>query len=119
MFVSVIILSVVTFFVQNNTHMVKSMILFPMNARIANAIVSYIAYLRDMFCPLYLSIFYPLPDNILILQTVLAGFLLLSITLLALWFLKKYPYLAVGWFWYLGTLIPVIGIIQVRITGKG
>ena len=118
LFVSVTIFSVVTFFVQNNSHMVKSTMAFPLNARIANAIVSYMAYLRDMLCPLYLSIFYPFPDNIPILQTVLAGFLLLSITLLALWFLKKFPYFAVGWFWYLGTLIPVIGIIQVGLQAK-
>jgi protein O-mannosyl-transferase len=109
----VAIFSVVTFFVQKSTGMVKSMMHHPLDIRIANVFVQYVAYLKDMVWPFHLSIFYPYPQKIMPVETALAVIMVLAFTLAAVWFVKKLPYLAVGWFWYLGTLIPVIGIIQV------
>ena len=90
--------------------------LFPLDARIENAIVSYVWYLRDLFFPHHLAIFYPHPvltqQPIPIWEVVSAGIVLLIISIAVLLRRKSQPYLAVGWFWFLGTLVPVIGLIQ-------
>lgn len=84
----------------------------PISARITNAIVSYVLYLKKFFWPTDLSVFY-VRSAIPIWETSLAVTILISATVLACKYAAKYPYLIVGWFWYLGTLIPVIGLIQV------
>jgi tetratricopeptide (TPR) repeat protein len=84
----------------------------PLMQRIYNAILSYALYLKKLFFPVDLAVFYPL-QIITISQVLPAAVLLVVITIICCWYCKKYPYLAVGWFWYLGTLIPVIGIVQV------
>jgi protein O-mannosyl-transferase len=87
-------------------------------ARIANALISYIEYLRQFFWPADLSPFYIHPENRLsILQIGLALILLLAISAAALWLRRTRPYFFVGWFWYLLMLLPVIGIIQVGLQG--
>jgi len=79
-----------------------------------NAIVSYVAYARKLLWPTDLAVFYPVresgPPPWQVLSAVLG---LLAITGLALGLLRKRPGLAVGWFWYLGTLVPVIGFLRV------
>jgi protein O-mannosyl-transferase len=92
----------------------------PMVDRIANAAVSAVAYLWSMIWPVNLAIFYPHPSVLggdaatrLVWQGIAAGALLAVITALVLWNLRRRPYLAVGWFWYLGSLLPVIGLVQV------
>lgn len=80
--------------------------------RVANALVSYVRYILKMFWPLDLAPFYPhspWPTWV----TVAAGILIAGITFLAFRKMRSLPYIAVGWFWYLGTLFPVIGIVQV------
>ena len=84
----------------------------PMNLRIANALVSYISYIKKMIWPDNLAIFYPYPDALPLWQVTGAGLILIGISILVLWMLKSKPYLAVGWFWYIGTLVPVIGLAQ-------
>lgn len=84
----------------------------PLMQRIYNAILSYALYLKKLFFPVDLAVFYPL-QIITISQVLPAAALLFVITVICCWYYKKYPYLAVGWFWYLGTMIPVIGIVQV------
>ena len=82
-------------------------------SRVSNALVSYVMYLRTIFLPVNLGVFYPHPINP---QPALAGAalgLLAVITGLALWSWKKRPYLLVGWLWFLGVLVPVIGLVQV------
>ena len=69
-------------------------------------------YLKKLFCPGDLSIYY-LHLNVPIWQVILSAVILIMITILVCKHFKKYPYLPVGWFWYLGTLLPVIGIIQI------
>ena len=107
------IFTVVTFLVQKSTGMMNNMPVYPLDSRVANALVQYVEYLKDMVWPFHLSIHYPYPLQIAQNMTVLAGFMLLALTLAVVWYVRKLPYLAVGWFWYLGTLIPVIGIVQV------
>jgi tetratricopeptide (TPR) repeat protein len=89
---------------------------YPLRLRITNGLVSYIIYLRDIFFPHHLIIFYPHPalmnQTIPLVSAILAGALLLVITLFVLLRAKAQPYLFVGWFWYVGTLVPVIGIVR-------
>jgi tetratricopeptide (TPR) repeat protein len=84
----------------------------PLYKRLANAIVAYCLYIKKLFWPTDLSIFYPF-DFIPFWKLFLAASFLIFFTILALRFWKKYPCMIVGWFWYLGTMIPVIGLVQV------
>jgi tetratricopeptide (TPR) repeat protein len=85
--------------------------------RISNAIVSYVKYLEKAIWPASLAVFYPHPGSIhaeIPAWHAAAAFLLLAgISLLAVSQARRRPYLAVGWLWYLGTLVPVIGFFQV------
>ena len=82
-------------------------------ARLENAVLSYINYLGELFWPAKLSIIYPFPNQIDGTEVVLAALLLLAISAWCVLQIPRRPYLAVGWFWYLGTLVPVIGLINV------
>ena len=86
---------------------------FPLSVRIGNAFISYIAYIGKMMWPANLAVFYPYPKSLVTWQVLGSAFLLIAITLVIVWKAKKFPYLATGWLWYLGTLVPVIGIVQV------
>lgn len=87
--------------------------------RINNAFVTYVIYLGQLFWPARLAVFYPHPEGRLALwQVTLAVALLCLITIAALILRRKYPYLIVGWLWYLGMLVPVIGFIQVGLQAR-
>jgi tetratricopeptide (TPR) repeat protein len=82
--------------------------------RIENSVISYMSYIEKMFWPAHLSFFYPHPVNLPSFWMLSFACVLLSfITFLALLNVKKRPYILVGWLWYIGTLIPVIGLVQV------
>ncbi len=82
--------------------------------RVQNALVSYVIYLWETLWPTHLAVFYPHPNNTLpIWAVVLAVALLLAITVSAIVFRNKRPYVFTGWFWYLVMLLPVIGLVQV------
>lgn len=81
--------------------------------RVGNALVSYVIYLGKNFWPAKLAAFYPLPGVVPLEKTLGATALLLAITALVVWRIRRSPFLAVGWFWFLGMLVPVIGLIQV------
>ena len=85
---------------------------WPFQDRIANAILSYIIYLRQTVVPIGLSTFYGRRE-IPMFEIVIATAFLVAITVMAVWQRNRRPYLLVGWFWYLGTLVPVIGLVQV------
>ena len=86
----------------------------PFYSRIGNALVSCTLYLRQMVYPMGLTIPYLYPVNGRpVLEVALALAILAAISILALVFLRKHPYFAVGWFWYLGMLVPVLGIVQI------
>jgi tetratricopeptide (TPR) repeat protein len=86
----------------------------PLSSRVANALLSYGTYLAQAAWPAKLAIFYPYRDwAIFSWQVVLSLVSICLITALVVWQIKKRPYLAVGWFWYLGTLVPVVGLVHV------
>ena len=86
----------------------------PLSARINNAIVSYVIYIRQMFWPAKLAVFYPHPEHRLSTSEIsVALMILIGITAAAFVLRKKVPYLITGWLWYLGMLVPVIGLVQV------
>ncbi len=86
----------------------------PMLPRVNNALVSYVIYVRQMFWPANLAVFYPHPENRLLPWEIsLALAVLIGVTMAAVILRKKAPYFIMGWFWYLGMLIPVIGLVQV------
>ena len=87
---------------------------FSLGTRVANAVLSYVRYLGAMFWPRDLAVFYPHPSGgIEAWRVAVAAVLLISITAAALLLARRCPYLPVGWFWFLGTLVPVIGLVQV------
>jgi len=81
--------------------------------RVENAVVSYVKYIGKMFWPQKLSVYYPFPDTVALGQFIGAAAVLIALSVLAIWGLKRRPYLAVGWFWFIGSLVPVIGFVQV------
>jgi protein O-mannosyl-transferase len=86
----------------------------PFMWRLNNGLVSYVTYVWQMILPARLAVFYPHPNNRLALwQITLAIAFLVIISLAAILLRKKSPYLLTGWFWYLGMLVPVIGLVQV------
>lgn len=104
---------IITFLVQQKGGAVSTNL--PLGARIANALVSYIRYLGKTFCPTDLSVLYPHPGRWPVWQVAGSAIILAAITVFALWRVRSRPWLAVGWLWFLGTLVPVIGFVQVGI----
>lgn len=90
---------------------------FPLTLRLANSLHSYTAYIGKFFWPRDLAVFYTYPGDLVLWQTIFSGFLIASVTVLVLKQARLRPYLLVGWFWFLGTLVPVIGLIQVGLQG--
>jgi hypothetical protein len=103
----------VTFLAQQQAGAVRSIEVFPPGVRVANAFVSYVAYIGKMFWPANLAVLYPHPGMWPLGQALGAVFLLIAVTALVVRSATRFPYFAVGWFWYLGTLVPVIGFVQV------
>ncbi len=89
-----------------------------MGLRVENALVSYVAYIGKMVWPENLTVYYPYPETIPWWQTAGAGLLLGSISFMAIRTVKKIPYFGTGWLWYLGTLLPVIGLKQSGVWGS-
>ena|ERR1043166_2386459 len=81
--------------------------------RLENAIVSYARYIKKIFWPNDLAVLYPHPGRWPLWEILLSGILLLVVTALVLRRVKYQPYLFTGWFWFLGMLVPAIGIVQV------
>jgi len=114
LFILVFLLSMTTITAQHSKGTVQTLEYFPFHFRIYNALITYVTYIVKTVWPSHLSIFYPHPGNTLLLwQVAGAASLLIGITVLAVVISKRYPYVAVGWFWYLGTLVPVVGLVQV------
>ncbi len=107
------ILSFITFYAQKQHGTVISLELLPLQDRISNAIVSYVIYIGKMIFPSNLAIFYPHPGTIPGWKVIGAALLLLCISLLAVRKSRRYPHLIVGWLWFLGTMMPMIGLVQV------
>jgi Tfp pilus assembly protein PilF len=104
---------IVTVVAQKKAGAVASFQAIPFGSRLENAVVAYAQYLAKFFWPAKLSPIYPHPEHWAAWQIICSAALLLILTG-AVWFARKrFPYALTGWFWYLGTLVPVIGIVQV------
>ena len=91
----------------------------PILERINNAIISYLLYIWQMVWPANLAVFYPHPENRLLPWEIISSLLLLvCVTAIAIALRKQRPYLITGWLWYLGMLVPVIGLVQVGWQGR-
>ncbi len=109
---------VITFLAQKGGGAVEKIAHTPIGMRMANALYSYLIYLLKMAVPHGLSVFVPHPRDAMPAMVVIgAAVLLIGVTAAVLYFARRCPFLPVGWFWYLGTLVPVIGIIQVGAQG--
>lgn len=102
-----------TYLVQQDSRAVKTFDVIPLGLRIENALVSYATYILKTFWAGDLAVFYPYPQTIPIWEVAAAAALLTAISVIAALTFKIRPYLAVGWCWFLITLLPVIGLIQV------
>jgi tetratricopeptide (TPR) repeat protein len=103
--------SLVTIYAQQHSAMV-SMERIPLMTRLANALMSYVLYIGKALWPGNLAVFYPYQDAWPFWQVGGAFLLLAGVTAAAVYGMKRLPFLTVGWFWYLGTLVPVIGLLQ-------
>ena len=108
------VLSVITFLTQVKSNTVLNISALALNDRIANVFLSYTRYIGKLFWPLNLAVFYPFDVNIFAPWQLATCFLLFFIiTIFVLRFGRDRRYLLVGWFWFVGTLVPVIGFVQV------
>ena len=114
LFIPVVISCVLTFFAQKSEGAVQALLSLSLKNRIENALVSYVNYILKMFWPSKLAVFYPHPGDTFPAWQIFGAALLISCAcFLAIRAAKKYPYIVIGLFWYLGTLVPVIGLVQV------
>ena len=104
--------SVVTFVVQKQGGAVAAAEGLPLGARGGNALVSYCRYLGKLFWPTDLAVFYPHPGYWPLAKVLLAGGLMVGISVLFWVKRRRYPFLLMGWLWFVGTLVPVIGLVQ-------
>jgi protein O-mannosyl-transferase len=104
--------SVITFLTQRQAAVV-SLRDCPLGLRLANSVVSYVRYLFKTVCPTSLAVIYPYPKGWAWPQVIGAAVLLLAIGWLAWHTLRRRPHIAIGYAWFLGTLVPVIGLVQV------
>jgi len=116
LFALVVASCIVTFLAQQSGGAVKTAESFPLDVRFFNALISYLSYLLKMIFPVNLAVLYPHPGADIFWWHWLGSFLILAlITLAVFFFARRHRYLAVGWFWYLGALVPVIGLVQVGV----
>jgi Flp pilus assembly protein TadD len=105
--------SAIAFLAQRKGGAVQSLDAIPLAARAANAAMAYVIYIANFVWPSGLAFFYPFPSRWPAGEVAFAALALVAMSVAVLLAYGKRPYLAVGWFWYLGTLTPVIGLIQV------
>jgi len=104
--------SVVTFVVQQRGGAMTGIDVIPISSRVANACMAYSTYACKMLWPTDLAVLYP-AVSVVSNWWLAAASGIIVITILAIWAARRRPYIAVGWFWYLGTLVPAIGLVQV------
>jgi Flp pilus assembly protein TadD len=110
--------SAVAFLSQAHVKALPSLDKYPLNLRIGNGLQAYVVYLGKMLWPVHLAAYYPHPGTVLSIGSVVgAGLILGILTLLVFGPGRRWPYLAVGWLWYLVTLVPMIGLVQIGAHG--
>jgi tetratricopeptide (TPR) repeat protein len=106
-----------TFVAETHVDAVQSLASFPLSARVANAIRSYSVYMVKWVYPHDLAVFYPHPGAGIPAWKMILPTLLMFLMTLVVFVKKKHRYLTVGWLWYIVTLIPVIGLVQIGTHG--
>jgi len=110
---------VITLRAQSAGHAVRTVVEYSLGSRIENAIVSYAWYVRDVFLPRHLAPIYPHPAGLIETWKVLiAAAILVAISALSIIGRKRAPYLLFGWLWFLGAMVPMIGLIQVGVQAR-
>lgn len=105
--------AILAFQAQRHAGAMASLHAFPLGARTENVLLSYASYIVKMFWPQDLAIIYPYPEIFPLSQVLGSALLLISLSFFFLAQRQARPFLFIGWFWYLGTLVPVIGLIQI------
>lgn len=111
--------AVITLKAQSTGHAVRTVIEYSLASRVETAIVSYACYIRDLFIPWHLAPIYPHADGLLeTWRVLLSAAVLIAFSFLAVKARKRAPYILVGWLWFLGSLAPMIGLIQVGVQSR-
>ncbi len=111
--------AIVTLRAQRAGHAVRTVVEYSLGSRVETAIISYVLYLRDAFIPRHLAPIYPHADGLLATwKVLLAAAVLTMVSALVIIARKRAPYLLLGWFWFVGTLVPMIGLIQVGVQAR-
>ena len=114
LFLSSLILCIIVMLAQRSAGSLDNLSAYPTPLRVGNAIVSYVAYIRNEVWPLNLCAFYPHPEHDLNFSSVSVGIVLVTaISLAAIKLRHRSPCVLIGWLWYLGTLVPMLGLVQV------
>jgi tetratricopeptide (TPR) repeat protein len=109
----VVVSSILTLKAQASGGVVQTLEEVPLGMRVANALVSFVRYGAKLLVPLHQAFYYPYPDTVPVVPALGAAVVLAALTLVFWRLRRERPYAIVGWFWYLGTLVPVIGLVQV------
>jgi len=112
LFVLIVFSIYMTIHASKHARSVQDMATWSVVEGVFNAMRAYVVYIKKMFWPVNLSIFYPI-TNVTAVQISISILILMVITVFALRYARKYPFCFVGWLWFVGTLVPVIGIYQV------
>jgi tetratricopeptide (TPR) repeat protein len=112
-FVASLAASAMAYFAQQKQSATVSLAVIPVLVRFENSLISYAVYILKTLWPTDLAVFYPYPTESLVFPAAIAGAALLAVTVIVIRAFSRRPYLAVGWLWYLVTLLPVIGLIQI------
>ncbi len=104
---------IITYIAEQGIGAIKTIETTSLAVRGANVLMSYATYIGKMLWPMHLAVYYPHPGSWPIWQVMGAGFVLLGLSFFVWRSARRYPYLAVGWLWYLGTLVPVAGFIRI------
>lgn len=107
--------SLLTYSAQAQGGAIRSLTVIPLPARIGNALLSALGYLRKIVWPADLAVLYPYPSHTPPWQPAVAALALLLATGWTVWQVRRRPYLIVGWLWFLGLLVPVAGFVQVGV----
>lgn len=105
--------SIITLLAQQNSGAVASLAITPLSIRMENAVLSYAGYIGKMLWPSRLAVFYPISSSFSLWKVATAGLFIIAISIYAFRQPRQHPYLITGWLWYIGTLVPVIGFVQV------
>ena len=108
-----LVFGVVTIYARGGTGALGAATTFPLARRVQNTLFSYLGYLKQTLWPVDLAVFYPYPETVPVWRAAGVGLAGLVLSALLLWAPRKRPCLAVGWLWYVVTLLPVIGLVQI------